>query len=143
MISLQSKGLSRVFSSTAIQKHLFFGTQSSLWSNSHIHIWLKEFLIIPKTQNELLSNSLSYFDPQKQINKWTYCYVIFIEGYRFLEFKFQGLWIRLCLVKLLFNGYHILYTIPAACFVVSASLWCCAVASSSRWQATMGKEGFL
>ena len=33
---LQSKGLSRVFSSTTVQNHQFFGTQSSLWSNSHI-----------------------------------------------------------------------------------------------------------
>ena len=39
-ISLQSYGVSRVFSSTAIQKHQFFGTQPSLWSNSHIHTWL-------------------------------------------------------------------------------------------------------
>ena len=36
-ISLQSKGLSRVFSNTTVQKHLFFGAQLSLWSNSHIH----------------------------------------------------------------------------------------------------------
>ena len=35
-ISLQSKGLSGVFSSTTIQKYQFFGTQPSLWSNSHI-----------------------------------------------------------------------------------------------------------
>ena len=41
LISLQSEGLSRVLSSTA-QKHQFFGTQSSLWSNSHIHSWLLE-----------------------------------------------------------------------------------------------------
>ena len=36
LISLLSKGLSRVFSSTTIWKHQFFGTQPSLWSNSHI-----------------------------------------------------------------------------------------------------------
>ena len=36
-ISLQSKGLSRVFSNTTVQKHQFFGTQLSLESNSHIH----------------------------------------------------------------------------------------------------------
>ena len=36
-ISLQPKGLSRVFSNTTVQKHQFFGTQPSLWSNSHIH----------------------------------------------------------------------------------------------------------
>ena len=41
-ISLQSKGLSRVFYSTTTQKHQFFGTQSSLWSTSHIHTWLLE-----------------------------------------------------------------------------------------------------
>ena len=38
-ISLQSKGLSRVFSNTTIQKHQFFGTQLSSQSNSHIHTW--------------------------------------------------------------------------------------------------------
>ena len=37
LISLQSKGLSRVFSNTTVQKHQFFGAQFSLWSNSHIH----------------------------------------------------------------------------------------------------------
>ena len=38
-ISLQSKGLSSVFSSTTVQKHQFFCTQLSLSSNSHIHTW--------------------------------------------------------------------------------------------------------
>ena len=38
-ISLQSKGLSRVFSNTAVQKHWFFGAQLSSQSNSHIHTW--------------------------------------------------------------------------------------------------------
>ena len=37
LISLQSKELSRVFSNTTIQKHQFFSTQPSLWSNSHMH----------------------------------------------------------------------------------------------------------
>ena len=40
LISLQSKGLSRVFSNTTVQKHQFFSAQPSLWSNSHIHTWL-------------------------------------------------------------------------------------------------------
>ena len=39
-ISLQSKGLSRVFSNTTVQKHQFFGAQFALWFNSHIHMWL-------------------------------------------------------------------------------------------------------
>ena len=42
LISLQSKGLSRVFSNTTVQKHQFFGAQPSLWSKSHIHTWLLE-----------------------------------------------------------------------------------------------------
>ena len=42
-ISLQSKGLSRVFSSTTVQKHQFFGAQLSSQSNSHIHTrWLEK-----------------------------------------------------------------------------------------------------
>ena len=42
VISLQSKGLSRVLSNTEVQKHQFFGAQLSLWSYSHIHTWLLE-----------------------------------------------------------------------------------------------------
>ena len=38
-ISLQSKGLSRIFSNTTVQTHQFFGTQPSSQSNSHIHTW--------------------------------------------------------------------------------------------------------
>ena len=42
LISLQSKGLSRVLSSITVQKHQFFSAQPFLWSNSHIHMWLRE-----------------------------------------------------------------------------------------------------
>ena len=42
LISLLSKGLSRVFFNTIVQKHQFFNAQPSLWSNSQIHIWLLE-----------------------------------------------------------------------------------------------------
>ena len=41
-ISLQSKGLSRVFSNTTVQKHQFFDAQPSSQSNSHIHTWPQE-----------------------------------------------------------------------------------------------------
>ena len=41
-ISLQSKGLSRVFSNTTLQKYQFFSTQPSSQSNSHIHTWPQE-----------------------------------------------------------------------------------------------------
>ena len=43
LLSLQSKGLSRI-SNTIVQKHQLFSTQSSLWSNSHIHTWPLENL---------------------------------------------------------------------------------------------------
>ena len=42
LISLQSRGLSRVYSRITIQKHQFFGSQPSLWSSSHIRSWLLE-----------------------------------------------------------------------------------------------------
>ena len=41
-ISLQSKGLSRVFSNATVKKHQFHGTQLSSQSNSHIHTWPQE-----------------------------------------------------------------------------------------------------
>ena len=41
-ISLQSKGLSTVFSNTTVEKHQFFGAQPSSQSNSHIHTWPQE-----------------------------------------------------------------------------------------------------
>ena len=42
LISLLSKGLSRVLSSTTVRKHQFFGAQPFLWSSSHINTWLRE-----------------------------------------------------------------------------------------------------
>ena len=51
-ISLQSKGFSRVFSSTTIRKHQFFSTQPSLWSSSHIHTWLQSMCCSPWGRKE-------------------------------------------------------------------------------------------
>ena len=62
LISLQSKGLSRVFSRTIVWKHQFFGTQPSWWSNTHIHRWLA--LIIQTFVSKVMSllfNMLSRF----------------------------------------------------------------------------------
>ena len=42
LISLQSKGLSKVFSNTTVQNHYLFSAQLSLWSNSQIHTWVLE-----------------------------------------------------------------------------------------------------
>ena len=67
LICLKSKGLSRVFSSTMIQKQQFFGAQPSLWSNSYIHAWLLEKTIALTIQTfvgkvmSLLSNMLFRF----------------------------------------------------------------------------------
>ena len=66
-ISLQSKGLSRVFSSTTVEKREFFGAQPSLWSKSHIHTWTTRKTIALTIQTfvskvmSLLFNTLSRF----------------------------------------------------------------------------------
>ena len=64
-ISLQSKGLSRVFSNTTVHKHQFFSTQLSSQSNSHIHTWhtgktiaLTRWTLVGKVMS-LLLNMLS------------------------------------------------------------------------------------
>ena len=57
-ISLQSKGLSRVFSNITVQKNQFFGTQLSLWSNSHIHTWLLEKTSASQFSRSVASDSL-------------------------------------------------------------------------------------
>ena len=48
LISLKSKGFSRVFFNTTVQKHQFFSAQTSLWSNSHIRTWLLVFPAVIK-----------------------------------------------------------------------------------------------
>ena len=59
LISWQSKGLSKVFSSTTIKKHQFFGGKHSLRSNSHIHTWLLEkprlWLYGPLSANDIFA----------------------------------------------------------------------------------------
>ena len=61
LISLLSKGLSGVFSSTTVQKHLFFSAQSSLWSNSHL-------------QHDYWKNYTDYIDlPDSSIGKDSVC----------------------------------------------------------------------
>ena len=48
LISLQSKGLSRVFSNNTVQKHQFFGAEPSAWSNSYIHNDLQKTIALTK-----------------------------------------------------------------------------------------------
>ena len=65
LTSLLYKGLSRVFSNTAVQKHEFFSAQPSLWSNSHISTWLKIIALTIRTfVSKVISplfNTLSMF----------------------------------------------------------------------------------
>ena len=60
-ISLQSKGLSRVFSNTTVQKHQFFGAQPSSQSNSHIHTCLLEKNIALTRLDICRQNNVSAF----------------------------------------------------------------------------------
>ena len=66
-ISLQSKGLSRVFSNTKVQNHQFFSAQLSLWYSSHIHTWLLEK---PKLWLE-----------EPLLAKWCLCFLISCLGW--------------------------------------------------------------
>ena len=67
LISFLSKGLSRIFSSTTVRKHQFFSAQPSLWSNSHVHIWLLE-KTIALTIRAFVGKVMSLLF--KRSNKW-------------------------------------------------------------------------
>ena len=69
LISLQSKGLSRVFSNTTAQKHQFFCAQPSSQSNSHIHTWLLEKPTIALTRWALVMMELHLHKPLKWVEK--------------------------------------------------------------------------
>ena len=75
LIFLLSKGLSIVFSNTTIQKHQFFGTQVSLWSNSQIHtrllIALTSWTFVSKVMS-LLFNMLSRLVSMKRFSLTSY-----------------------------------------------------------------------
>ena len=61
-ISLQSKGLSRVFSNTTVQKHQFFSAQLSLWSSYHIRTWLLDRnLKYTKSALKISSKTINYW----------------------------------------------------------------------------------
>ena len=68
LISLQSKGLSKVFSSIIIWKYKFFGMQLSLWSDSNTHTWLLE------------KPYLRLYGPL--LEKWCFCFLICCLGLR-------------------------------------------------------------
>ena len=70
-VSLQSKGLSRVFSNTAVQKHQFFGAQPSLWSSSHVHTCI----CVVSALWQFLAKLFTYFFSLKHHN------LLFSEAY--------------------------------------------------------------
>ena len=95
LISLQSKGFSRVFSTTTVWKHHFFWAQPSLWSNSHI--------CTLKSSSEILSKINVLFFPLK----WK------------LHPSMWDIWVRLRLFSMLFitfNFYYLYWSI--------VDLWC-------------------
>ena len=67
LIPLQSKGHSRMFSSTTVQKHQFFGAQPSVWSNFHIHTW-------PLEKPQL-------WQDRPLLAKWCLCFLICCLGW--------------------------------------------------------------
>ena len=87
LISLQSKGLSRVFSNSTVQKHQFFSAQLSLWSNSHIHTWLLK-KTIALTRRAFISKVMSMF-----FNMLSMLVISFLPSH---------------FIKIFINCYHIL-----------------------------------
>ena len=75
LISLLSKGLSRVFFNTTILKHHFFSAQLSLWPNSHIHIWLLE-----KPYHWLYGPTIALIKKQMSLlfNMWSRLVIVFL-----------------------------------------------------------------
>ena len=105
LISLLSKGLSRVFSSATIQKHQFFNVQHSLWSNSHIPTWLleKSALIIWTFVGKVISLlfimlsrfAIAFLPRNKHLLiswLWSPLFIIIILLYIFIHYNllFQG-----------------------------------------------------
>ena len=85
-ISLQSKGLSRVFSNTTVQKHQFFRAQLSLWSNSHIHTRLLDTFLGVRIQSQRVWRVWQ----SSRVDRNTE------SGMRPPEYKFSPAYYRLC-----------------------------------------------
>ena len=72
LITLKSKGLSRVFSNTTMWEHQFFGIQSSSYSNSHIHTWLLEKKHSFNYTDLCQQNDVSAYNGRNIIWSWHY-----------------------------------------------------------------------
>ena len=89
-ISLQSKGLSRVFSNTTVQKHQFFGAQLSSQSNSHIHTWplyRRIHLWTPVLKIESTFCEIKYWDILKSWNICFWCINVHVYKERYVYTK--------------------------------------------------------
>ena len=88
LVSLQSKGLSRVFSNTTVQKHQFFSAQSSLWSNSLIskHDYWKKHSF-----DYTLGRKRQYGSQRPQVSKRTLSKILRTTGDNLLNFHFTGI----------------------------------------------------
>ena len=112
-ISLLSKRLSRAFSSITIQKHKFFSTQPSLWSNSHIRTWLLEKPLL------WLYGKVSWW----ACGDFLVCYLLFFPHCFkcFLSLIFVSS-INMCLISMFLLGlilYGTLYTLDLSEFLLS------------------------
>ena len=76
-ISLQTKGLSRVFSNTTVQKHQLFGIQLSLQSNSNIHTWLLE-KPQPWLDKPVVTICSDFGAPQNKVCHCFHCFPIYL-----------------------------------------------------------------
>ena len=118
LLSLQFKGLSRVFSSTTVQKYQFFSAQSSLWSNSHLYmtIWtfvgkvisllfnmLSRLVIAFLPRSKRLFNFMAavticsdFGSPQNKICHYFHCFSIYLpwsDGTRCHDLIFFECWV--------------------------------------------------
>ena len=92
-ISLQSKGLSRVFSNTTVQKPQFFSAQLSSQSNSHIHTWPQEKPTLKTNLTSVLFIA-SYFFPLGSLFSLTTLFVIWHWLYYYLTISFSDYFIE-------------------------------------------------
>ena len=117
-ISLQSKGLSRVFSKTTVQKHQFFGTQPSSQSNSHIHTWpLGETIAL--TRRTLVSKVMSLL-----LNTLSRLVITFLPG---IAIGFHTQRYRISLIWMLHKFLYVTTTIFSKMYIFlnPCLLHCC------------------
>ena len=120
-ISLQSKGLSEVFSNSTVQKHQFFGAQLSSQSNSHIRTWLLEKRPRPTlfpftTKSEFLWSSMSYISGR--YGRYRNEILMYPVSLKLEQFPWQ------LTQSSLMKHLHSSYTEPTFCCLAPCILFC-------------------